>query len=180
MRNTIRTHAESFKGKLHVDQVVLEEMLQRLEDPRALTKEEGVPEHFGAFFVPVHKRSRSIYLGHHIKADDWIPPGGHIDKGEVPLETVRREFIEELKFYLTDETIELFNFSKKILSPPKPNCAMHFDIWHAVYMKERHEFIFDRGEFYNAGWFSAEDAAKMTKKNPNYQKVLADFISQLQ
>ena len=43
-----------------------------------LTRPENPHDHFCAFFLPVDVKHSSIYLVHHKKADDWIPPGGHI------------------------------------------------------------------------------------------------------
>lgn len=36
-----------------------------------------------------------VLLAHHVKFDKWVPPGGHIEDGETPAETVSREFVEE-------------------------------------------------------------------------------------
>ena len=40
---------------------------------------------------------------HHKKANDWIPPGGHIEENESPAATVIREFREELGYKLKRE-----------------------------------------------------------------------------
>jgi 8-oxo-dGTP pyrophosphatase MutT (NUDIX family) len=32
---------------------------------------------------------------HHLKHDRWLPPGGHLEPGEVPHEAVLREVLEE-------------------------------------------------------------------------------------
>jgi hypothetical protein len=48
------------------------------------TKKEGNPLHYCVFFLPYDKSVGKIYLGHHIKADDWIPPGGHIEPDGLP------------------------------------------------------------------------------------------------
>lgn len=40
-------------------------------------------------------RDGKVLLVHHNKFDKWVPPGGHIEDGETPAETVVREFLEE-------------------------------------------------------------------------------------
>lgn len=37
-----------------------------------------------------------ILLGHHRKAGLWLPPGGHVDPGETPIQAAQREISEEL------------------------------------------------------------------------------------
>lgn len=36
-----------------------------------------------------------VLLRYHPKLGKWLPPGGHIQPGETPDETLRREFLEE-------------------------------------------------------------------------------------
>src|SRR5512142_3303876 len=78
-----------------------------------LLRANNIPHHACAFFLPVHTASQSIYLVHHIKAQDGIPPGGHIEPGETPTETVRREYKEELSWQLTGEPIKLTDLTIK-------------------------------------------------------------------
>lgn len=40
-------------------------------------------------------RDGKVLLVHHNKFDKWTPPGGHMEDGETPAETVVREFFEE-------------------------------------------------------------------------------------
>jgi 8-oxo-dGTP pyrophosphatase MutT (NUDIX family) len=52
--------------------------------------------HLVAYFLPRDDRDGSVLLIDHIKAGLWLPPGGHVEPGEHPAETVRREMTEEL------------------------------------------------------------------------------------
>lgn len=166
------------KRKPHVNQDVLNIILDRIASNPRISKQEGVPHHFGSFFLPVHEESRSIYLAHHIKADDWIPPGGHVDKGESPLTALRREFEEELSHKLTNEDIELFDVSVKHLSGQRPECLVHYDTWHLVYT-DKIDFKFDKKEFHDGSWFTVEEGIKMTQKNPSYKKIMEKLRSHL-
>lgn len=151
--------------------------LKLINTQKILIKSEGVGIHICSFFLPVNKQTGSIYLVHHIKADDWIPPGGHIDKNELPINTVRREFKEELDHQLTDEKIELFDLSIKKINRPHQNCLAHYDIWYLVYI-EKLPFNFLRKEFYDAGWFDFNQGTKKIKLNlyRNIVKKLAFIL----
>jgi 8-oxo-dGTP pyrophosphatase MutT (NUDIX family) len=52
--------------------------------------------HLVAYFLPHDDLDGSVLLVDHIKAGLWLPPGGHVEPGEHPVETVRREVVEEL------------------------------------------------------------------------------------
>ena len=56
-----------------------------------------------------------ILLVHHKKLNMWLPPGGHIEKGELPSECVIREVKEETGF-----DIEIVNRSMERLSATIP------------------------------------------------------------
>lgn len=156
----------------HVDQEMVRAFRERLKADKRLTKYEGSMEHICSFFLPVHKESRSIYLGHHIKANDWIPPGGHIKEGESPLDAVMREFAEELGLKPELNNIEIFDLSVKPIGRPHMGCVTHYDFWHLVYVPEKHDFVYDKREFYDAGWFEFEKGIEMIKDNPSYKDVI--------
>ncbi len=149
--------------------------LDRLAHNPKLTKREFVPDHICAFFVPIHRQSGSVYLGHHIKGRDWMPPGGHIEPGEHPVETVRREFREELRVGLGKEKIEIFNLSIKKIEHPRRYCRLHYDLWYLVWT-DKLDFDFDPGEFYEAGWFGIREGAKKIKHNPDYRRIVAGLL----
>jgi 8-oxo-dGTP pyrophosphatase MutT (NUDIX family) len=50
--------------------------------------------HFVATVYVVHDGATALH--EHDKLDMWLPPGGHVDRGEVPHVTARREVREEL------------------------------------------------------------------------------------
>ena len=106
-------------------------------------------------------------MGHHKKADMWIPPGGHIDKGETPEQTVRREWKEELGRELKNEKIVLFDISIIPIENPNQSCVQHFDFWQLV-LCNRDNFNFDKREFYDARWLSTEEALIHIAKRPEY------------
>jgi 8-oxo-dGTP pyrophosphatase MutT (NUDIX family) len=53
------------------------------------------PEHLCVYFALIDDASRSVLLIHHVKAQMWLLPGGHVDEGEDPRDTAKREALEE-------------------------------------------------------------------------------------
>ncbi|NTU46860.1 hypothetical protein HGA88_04515 [Candidatus Roizmanbacteria bacterium] len=58
----------------HTDKHAIQKAVRRLQNEPGVVKKENAGSHFNTFLIPIHKQSHSIYLGHHIKANDWIPP----------------------------------------------------------------------------------------------------------
>lgn len=54
------------------------------------------PKHLVAYFLLHDPAEGPVLLVHHRKAGLWLPTGGHVEVGEDPVETVRRETLEEL------------------------------------------------------------------------------------
>jgi 8-oxo-dGTP diphosphatase len=54
------------------------------------------PEHLCVYFALIDDASRSVLVIHHVKAQMWLLPGGHVDAGEDPRDTAEREALEEL------------------------------------------------------------------------------------
>lgn len=137
------------------------------------TKKEGNLEHYCAFFLPIHRASRSIYLCHHKKANDWIPPGGHVDPGETPKDAAIREMHEELHSEITANMLTPYSLSIKPINRPEVGCVTHFDVWYLVEMPARSEFVFDHGEYFAAGWFPLEEAVSKIAFNPDFAQIVS-------
>jgi 8-oxo-dGTP diphosphatase len=54
------------------------------------------PRHLVSYVVPVDPADGSLFLVDHRLAGLWLPPGGHVEPGEDPAVTARREAREEL------------------------------------------------------------------------------------
>ena len=135
---------------------LIEKFLNKLSSTDNITKELDIDEHICSFFVPVNKKTKSVYLVHHIKADDWIPPGGHIKFDEHPVDTVIREFEEELSHKIDKSQIELFTLSIKDISDnPRSPCKVHYDFWYLVDVPKKN-FNYLKKEFHDAYWHSIE------------------------
>mgnify|MGYP003405822479 CR=1 FL=1 len=140
------------------------------------TKGEGNPLHYCSFFLPYDQSAGKIYLGHHKKANDWIPPGGHIEPGENPSQAAVREMKEELGVVITRDQLKPFCLSVKEINRPKVGCMAHYDVWHLV-MIDKQDFDYLKDEYHDAGWFTIADGVKKITKNPDFAKIIKNIQS---
>ena len=145
---------------------------QTLKKQPVHTKGEGALRHYCSFFLPYDKDKGMIYLGHHKKADDWIPPGGHIEPGETPIVAAIREMKEELGTVITEEMLEPFALSGKEIRRPEQGCEAHYDVWHLVHISVQH-FNFLKSEYYDANWFTFSDGLSKITKNPDFSVIIS-------
>ncbi len=171
MKQKYLQEVQKLRKFTHVDEKTIDQFIKRIESAKNLTKENNPFVHFCSFFVPVDKKGEKIYIGHHIKADDWIPPGGHIKIDESPQQTVLREFEEEVNYKVSQESINLFDLSIiPVRKTGSRKCKVHYDFWYIVYVAPIN-FHFDKGEFHTADWFTFEEALQKTKR-PSYNAII--------
>lgn len=66
------------------------------EEIYRIRKPDVPPQHLVSYFVLVDVAAQMLLLVDHRNAGLWLPTGGHVEPGEDPSETVRREAAEEL------------------------------------------------------------------------------------
>lgn len=159
---SIKTELNRLVDVKHANKGVISDYLKRLDENSNLIRDTNPIDHFCTFFVPINLQSKSIFMGHHKKANAWVPPGGHMDEYETPIETVRREFREELNHELKDEITKLFTITKVDINLPNVPCKVHRDFWYLVFT-EKIDFYYDKKEFYEATWISIRETKKLNK-----------------
>jgi 8-oxo-dGTP pyrophosphatase MutT (NUDIX family) len=157
-----------------------QEFLDRVSQGQ-LTRDENPASHFSTFFVAIDISQKQVFIGHHKKADLWIFNGGHIDLGELPHATIRREMLEEWgidpvpNIDLTPQLLTITQINKNNIR----KCRTHFDIWYFIPVN-KNTFHPDQKllstEFFQTKWMSITDA-KIIAVDPNMQIGL-DFINQ--
>lgn len=156
----------------HVEARTVEQFKQLKSSQDSHTKAEGNILHYCSFFLPYDQSKDMIYLGHHIKANDYIPPGGHIEKGETPSDAAIRECHEELGIDISKSQLAPWNLSVKVVNRPDKGCMAHYDVWHLVDLKVQ-DFDYLKSEYYDAGWFTIKDGVAKITKNPDFAAIIS-------
>lgn len=123
-----------------------------------VAKPDKPPKHLVSYFVLIDPEHKSMLLADHVKAQLWLPSGGHVEPDEDPTEAVRREAREELSkeaVFLRNNQAPFFVTVTKTVGLT----AGHTDVslWY-VLRGSVHEFIdFDRREFNDIEWFTFDE-----------------------
>lgn len=130
--------------------------------------------HLVAYFVIASMEMDQVLLVDHKKAELWLPPGGHVDPGEDPKETVRREAKEELGMdveFLFDEPI-LLTVTKTV-----GNVAKHTDVslWYLLIGNPHRSLDYDPDEFNQIRWF-AIDEIPFEKSDPHMKRFIDKML----
>lgn len=114
-----------------------------------------------------------ILLVHHRKADLWLPPGGHVDPGETPVHSARREIREELGADLPLRVPRPLMVTRTTTVGAPPH---HEDVtlWYLFQGAQTQQYDWDRREFYALKWWP------QTALPPDSDPNLPRFIAHLQ
>lgn len=130
------------------------------------------PKHLVSYFAVVD--GEHILLVDHKNAQLWLPAGGHVEPGEHPRETVRRELLEELGFAP----------AHGIGPPLMITCADtvgltegHTDVslWYVVHAARSQSMHFDTGEFNAIRWFAFADIP-LTRSDPHIGRFIEKHL----
>jgi len=135
--------------------------------------------HLVSYFSLVDHDTANVLLVDHVKAEWWLPPGGHVEPGEHPVATVRREVEEELGIPadfspLTGER-PLFVSVTATRSP----IDQHTDVslWFVLSGRVGQTLSPDPSEFYGVRWWTRAElaAADPGRFDPHLTRMLAKF-----
>jgi len=135
------------------------------------TRDENPKTHFCVYFSPYDSKNKKVFIVHHKKSGLWIFPGGHIDKGEILLETLNREVKEELgieSFFGKDQKPFLFTITR-IENKVQP-CKTHYDIWYLL-PTDGSNFNINPSEFHDSKWLTTKEAKKIVVDKPNLRAL---------
>lgn len=119
-----------------------------------MVKADNPAHHCGVMAIPYNKTSKELFIVHHKKANQWIFPGGHIEKNELLETALVREMREELGITLPHTSFP-FMFSVMPIDNKSHTCRTHFDTWFLLSVTE----VFpDCSEFNETKWVSIPSA----------------------
>lgn len=126
--------------------------------------------HLVSYFVIVSPGMDQMLLVDHKKARLWLPPGGHVEPGEDPQETVRREAMEELGIvpeFLIEEPLFL------TVTETVGDLAKHTDVtlWYLLRGNPNQILDYDPNEFHQIRWFTI-DEIPFEKSDPHLKRFL--------
>jgi 8-oxo-dGTP diphosphatase len=127
-------------------------------NPFRLIKPDIPPKHLVSYFVLVDVEHQSILLVDHIKAQLWLPTGGHIKFNESPRDAVIREALEELNI----PAVFLRNIQKPFFITTGETVGLtpgHTDVslWYLLQGSIHDTPRFDRKEFTDVEWYSFKE-----------------------
>lgn len=142
--------------RTHQQDVV--EWLRSGMNPFRLKKPDIPPKHLVAYFVLVDLGHKSILLVDHIKAQLWLPPGGHVKFNELPEDAVTREAEEELGM----RAIFLRSNRKPFFVTVTQTVGLtpgHIDVslWYMLEGNVHNRVQYDRSEFTDVEWYTFDE-----------------------
>jgi 8-oxo-dGTP diphosphatase len=116
--------------------------------------------HLVSYFLLIDRQNGSALLCDHRLSGLWLPTGGHVEPGEHPLDTVRRETIEELG--ITAQPDAAFGDKPFFLTMTEtvgPPATRHVDValWFALACRVGQPLHPDQREFVQVRWWTAEE-----------------------
>ena len=138
-------------------------------------------------YVLLHDvEAEAVLLVDHRRAGLWLPAGGHVEPGEDPLRTARREAYEELGFELGPDDADVasgmpfFLTVTRTVGPPE---TQHDDVslWYAFACSHRWSPQPDPRELAGARWWTRAEVAQAAPQrfDPHLGRALAKLWSQL-
>ncbi len=133
--------------------------------------------HLVSYFLLVDRAAGRVLLCDHRLAALWLPTGGHVEPGEHPADTVRREVVEELGIEARfDAATGPRPFFLTVTETLAPIPARHTDIslWFALEGNQDQVLHPDPREFKAVRWWSTEElnTAPAAKFEPHLLRAL--------
>jgi 8-oxo-dGTP diphosphatase len=141
------------------------------DDVYRRVKPDTPPRHLVSYVVPVDPDDGSLLLVDHVNAGLWLPPGGHVEPGEHPAETARREAYEELGLRVEPRDPIFITVTETIGID-----RGHTDVslWFPVEVDRRQRIDGDPREFNATRWWSPAElrAADPSRFDPHLLRFL--------
>ena len=150
-------------------------------NPFRLKKPDVPLKHLVSYFVLVDPDQRSILLVDHIKAQLWLPTGGHVQPNELPRDTVIREAAEELGM---QKAVFLRNDDKPFFITVTQTVGLtpgHTDVslWYLLRGSVHDTIRYDRSEFTDIEWYTFDEIMETDPLifDPHFQRFTAKLAA---
>lgn len=140
--------------------------------------------HLVSYFLVVDRAAGRVLLCDHRLSGLWLPTGGHVEPGEHPADTVRREVVEELGIEAEFDPVfgprPFFLTVTETVGEPQ---LRHTDVslWFALVGARDQVFSPDAREFVGVRWWSQAElcAADSSRLEPHLLRALAVLVSRV-
>ncbi len=133
--------------------------------------------HLVSYFVPVDHQTGHVLLASHRAAGLWLPPGGHVEPGEHPAHTVRRESREELGIEARFSPLTGCRPLFVTVTETVPSADAHVDVslWYLLNCAAGEPLTPDEREFSGVRWWprTAIATAAPALFDPHLGRMLA-------
>lgn len=131
------------------------------------------PRHLVSYFAVID--GREILLVDHKSAQLWLPPGGHVEPGEHPRDTVQRELREELGLAAGHDIAEPLMIT---CTTTVGLTAGHIDVslWYVIKAARTQPVTYDEHEFAGIRWFPYSNVP-FYRSDPHLARFLAKLGS---
>mgnify|MGYP006205167819 CR=1 FL=1 len=181
MRSTVRKIIQSIHPlddleKEHIADAVA--WIDSGEEIFRIQKPDTPPKHLVSYFVLADVVQRKILLLDHLKAERWLPSGGHVEPNEHPKTTVKREIVEELNQradFLLDNPI----FITQTVTVGKTAGHKDVSLWYVLEGDSEVPVSYDQSEFNGYKWFGYEEVLNSDLQilDPHMHRFVRKFIS---
>ncbi|MGK8524458.1 NUDIX domain-containing protein [Nocardia asteroides] len=131
------------------------------------------PRHLVSYVVLVDPAARAVLLGKHRLAGLWLPTGGHVEPGEHPLRTARREAAEEIAVEARFDVVGPNPLFLTVTTTVGSDAA-HEDVslWYVIRGDRMHEHTLDPREFDGERWWDIDGLAP-SDSDPHFDRFRA-------
>lgn len=158
------------------------EWLQSGVNPFRLKKPDIPPKHLVSYFVIIDPDHQSVLLVDHIKAQLWLPPGGHVEPNESPRDAVIREAKEEFGISATflhgNDTPFFVTVTQTVgLTPGHTDVSL----WYLLRGSIHDKLQYDRSEFTDIEWYTFNEILETDPLifDPHLQRFTAKLARSL-
>ncbi len=143
-----------------------------------IQKPDTPPKHLVSYFVLYDQRQRKILLLDHIKAELWLPSGGHVEKDEHPKTAVEREIQEELNIPAEFISESPF-FITQTVTVGKTAGHIDVSLWYLLKGDSLQAVKYEEQEFNDCKWFDLNEIINEEKKifDPHMQRFTKKLLA---